>query len=663
MARRFSMPILFWVVAGLAVVGALPFAVAWYQIDRNADDIIDQIQRTHQIVAKTSADQTRDYLAMLNDLVASAGDDPRLYLEPNSADAQLALERLLVARPEIEAVGLFAWRDEKDITLVSLRRSGSEVEIGTTLADRMTAPPTIIDHADKRLLRIQVETSRPDVFIALLAEINLLEDYFAPPNFGRDAEIALIDSLGEPILGQHKVLDAYPELFLEKIQATEFTDGMSRFKRNGLTHIVAFARLPEHQWTVVSAQPAHAAEKTLANMRQTAWTAFGLVALVVGLLAIAAHHMVIRPLRGLVRAQQRLAGNTTGETGGSEIAQLQEAFQRLESSMTERETLSQIFLDRYQVVRCLGAGAMGTVYLGWDPKLERHVALKTIRLDEDLPEEERDELTQGLVKEGLLAAKLTHPNIVTVFDVLQSDKFAFVVMEYVDGEPLDSVLDREGALSASDVMNIGEGLLKALKLAHEHGVIHRDIKPPNILIAKDGTVKVSDFGIAGVLNRTGDQDDKVIRGTPGYIAPESYKTAEFSEQSDLFAVGVVIAECLTGHQVFTGKSTMQIITRTTSKDVKIPEMVVKDLPSEFLELLDSLLAKDPNERPAGATEALDLLLGVESQMGMDDEQAGKKERGYSSAATVKMDIRHTTRLPAGGELRSRATQVLDPDND
>ncbi len=667
MSKRFSIPILGWVAIGLGIVGALPFALSWYQIHSSREAMVDQTQLTHLLVARANADSIADYLNLLDGLLATAGDHPDVYLEPASDSALEILKQTLAAREEIKSLGLYSRSPATDsagnqsandgagssnpfITqeIFLLAKAGYE-PVAQSLLEQLieTQGPISVDRGLDNYLVLGRETARPGVYLMALLTNRQINERSAPPELGDAARLAVINGGGEFVAGDQDALVLLPQDLLIQTREAPVRSDAHRFSLDGGFGVAAFARITGADWSVVSVQPARQAERATTAMQRTAWQAFAVLAAVMAMLMLGAHRLVVKPVRQMIAAQRRLLGS--GASGGSEIAQLKASFEQLEQAMVERDSLSEVFLDRYQITRRVGSGAMGTVYLGWDPKLQRQVALKTIKLDAQLPAKEREELTAALLREGITSAGLTHPNIVTVYDVMGNDDFAFIAMEFVDGEGLDQRIRREVRLSPKVVADAADAILRGLRAAHNQGVIHRDIKPANILVASDGSIKVSDFGIAGLLSRSG-EGERVIMGTPGYLAPETYLTAEFGVATDLFAVGVVMVECLTGTMVFAGRNTAQIITRTSSKDVSLPPEIAAHVPRPMQELITSLLEKKPAKRPASADDALQLLAPIITLLANTPDDAAEldsailqepsheqgNERG-NQQPTIKMD--------------------------
>ncbi|HBL27647.1 MAG TPA: hypothetical protein DD490_12490, partial [Acidobacteria bacterium] len=182
------------------------------------------------------------------------------------------------------------------------------------------------------------------------------------------------------------------------------------------------------------------------------------------------------------------------------VAEDSEAVRRslasLEAFVAERRALDNVFLGRYQVLDVLGMGSMGTVFRGRDPRLQRAVALKTVYLGRTLDPEKKRGLIETLRREAVALAQLSHPNVVAIYDLADAAEAAFIAMELVDGMSLDVLLRRRGRLTPSEVIPLAAGIAAGLAAAHASGIVHRDIKPPNVLLGRDNSIKVTDFGIA-----------------------------------------------------------------------------------------------------------------------------------------------------------------------
>jgi CHASE2 domain-containing sensor protein/tRNA A-37 threonylcarbamoyl transferase component Bud32 len=251
-------------------------------------------------------------------------------------------------------------------------------------------------------------------------------------------------------------------------------------------------------------------------------------------------------------------------------------------------------LGRYEVVKELGRGAMGTVYLGKDPKINREVAIKTLRYEE-IDEEQLAEVKKRFFREAEAAGKLSHPNIVTIFDVGEDYEIAYMAMELLDGSDLAKYCQKDNLLPRSDVTRIISAVAHALDYAHNNGVVHRDIKPANIMVLKNGEIKVADFGIARVMTSSKTQTG-VVLGTPSYMSPEQIAGQKVDGRSDLFSLGVVFYELLAGEKPFQGDSIATLMFNiTTSSPVSIKELL-PDLPDCYVSIIEKLLFKDREAR-------------------------------------------------------------------
>lgn len=251
-------------------------------------------------------------------------------------------------------------------------------------------------------------------------------------------------------------------------------------------------------------------------------------------------------------------------------------------------------LGRYQIRRVLGEGAMGVVYLAWDPQLERPVALKTTRTSLDLSPEKAREYRQRFMREARLAGGLRHPSIVTIYDVDIENDMPYFAMEYVPGVGLDKVMQM-GRNDVRTVLGVVRKVAAGLHYAHRNGIVHRDIKPANILVGRGGEVKITDFGIARPDVSDLTQEGQML-GSPSYMAPEQIEGREVGPFTDLFALGVVVYVWLTGVKPFAADSISAIIHRILHEDPRPPGDLRDDLPVEVDRFFDRALAKDPEER-------------------------------------------------------------------
>ncbi len=265
-----------------------------------------------------------------------------------------------------------------------------------------------------------------------------------------------------------------------------------------------------------------------------------------------------------------------------------------------------VSFGRYQVIEPLGMGAMGTVYKGKDPSIDRLVALKTIRLDSIADPSEMNELKERLLREAKAAGNLSHPNIVTIYDFGLQGNLQYIAMEYIDGYTLESVLKRNLHLNYRIIASIIIQVCSALEYAHKMGIIHRDIKPANIMVMENFRVKVMDFGIAHFKSSSMTQTG-IAMGTPNYISPEQLKGKEITPSSDIFSLGVVLYELLTHTKPFTGTNISELVYKITNEVPPPPSSLDPKVPPLFDLVLRKALAKDPIERYRNATEMASAL--------------------------------------------------------
>jgi serine/threonine protein kinase len=253
---------------------------------------------------------------------------------------------------------------------------------------------------------------------------------------------------------------------------------------------------------------------------------------------------------------------------------------------------TQLVTGRYRVERPLGHGAMSTVDLALDVELDREVALK--RLAENLSRD--DELRARFQREARLAAKLAHPNVVRVYDVgVDDDGRPFIAMEYVAGETLAELVARRGPLPPQEVAELGVQACRALAAAHEAGLVHRDVKPQNLLLRNDGVLKLGDFGVAVGLEGTRLTMAGTVLGTAAYLAPEQARGEEVTAAADVYGLGAVLYELLTGRPP-RNPSTLAELNDTTA----IP--APRDAPPDLARIVMRCLAAKPEDRPASAAE-------------------------------------------------------------
>ncbi len=252
--------------------------------------------------------------------------------------------------------------------------------------------------------------------------------------------------------------------------------------------------------------------------------------------------------------------------------------------------------ERYSVERSLGHGGMATVYLAQDRMLDRPVALKVLAVHLAQDEESR----QRFLREARLAARLVHPNVVQVYDVGEDERGPFIVMEYVDGETLADALARRGRLPPSEVVAVGIEVCAALEAAHREGLVHRDIKPRNILRRSDGQTKLADFGIARSLTATSHTEAGTVLGTAAYLAPEQARGEPVSAAADIYALGVVLYELLTGRPPIEAETLPELVVRREQGAITPPSALAPEVPATLGAVVMRCLAPAPADRPESA---------------------------------------------------------------
>ncbi len=368
------------------------------------------------------------------------------------------------------------------------------------------------------------------------------------------------------------------------------------------------------------------------------------VALLISLLLAG---QITRPLRRLVSLTRDVAeGRYTGQVdirASDEVGELASAFQGMVAELREKQRLVEflgssatvartqvlptgsaptsgdvgvgsVLNGRYELRQQLGAGGMGIVFRAFDRELKEPVAIKTLR-----PELVGDPvLLERFKQEIRLARQISHPNVVRTHDLGVADGLYFLTMEFVEGSALDEVIRRRGALPLAVTLTVGRQLLRALEVAHAQGVVHRDIKPQNLVVDPQGFLKVMDFGIARLVEGRQAARPKgealtaegSIIGTPQYMAPEQLMGETVDGRADLYAAGLVLFECATGQRMVQGDSFGTVLLKQVQEPPTDPRTLIPGLPGDFCALVLKALAKRPDERWATAAEfqqALDRI--------------------------------------------------------
>jgi len=314
-------------------------------------------------------------------------------------------------------------------------------------------------------------------------------------------------------------------------------------------------------------------------------------------------------------------------------------------------------LGRYQVIEELGKGAMGLVFLAEDPIIGRQLALKTFRVGLSARDAELEQFRARFLREAQSAGRLTHPNIVTIHDVVEEGGEFVIAMEYIKGTDLKHLMQRQDRLELRFVLDIVAQIADGLDYAHSKGVVHRDIKPANIIITAEKVAKITDFGIARV-----DQSNLTVEGqllgTPNYMAPEQIQGKEVDHRADLFSLGVMLYEMVTGKKPFAGENLTVVTHRIVYEAFVAPDRLVPGLPPRLLQTLEKSLQKDPEQRYSrGADMARDLraVFGSDSSPRLDASIASFLNDVDSALASPSFGGQTTAAQPSfGGTLTGQS---------
>ncbi len=631
LARLLAPSLLVRVALALALVGLLPMAVTAYRlIGINESAMDEQVLSTHTLAARTAAERVDAFLATRIALARGLAANPAL-AEPRSPEAaELLVQNLQAWAPlaelpdgvtdrrdlprglEVLAIAVVAESGEQ-VILAQLKDERERRRVAAALADVGEAEIELTAGDPYPTVRVSAPLPAVRATLWLVVDGADLLEALETDELGEEAELVLASRDGEVLAG--------PRIELPPRLVEDARSGRFQGTRPGLTPaaggeelIGAHAPVDNAPWTVLSLQPSRVARRVARRMSREAGLAVALASLLVAALCAAAWATVVRPIRQLASAQRRLAGVGARARSGSEIDQLKASFEALEQRLKDRQALDQVFLGRYQILEVVGSGAMGTVFKGRDPKLQRPVALKTIRLDAKIGGDRRAELISRLLQEAVTVAKFNHPNIVAVYDVEDRPEAAFVAMEFVDGVSLERLLWSSGRLPPPQVMTLGAGIAAGLAAAHEHGLVHRDVKPANILLGRGGSIKVTDFGIAELLSSMSPTQD-VVFGTPGYLPPETLQGHGYDRSGDLFSLGAILYFCLTGRRPFEGRTAREVIRKTMFSAVAPPRDLAPSIPPELESLVLELLAANRTRRPADAAAVSARLEGMASRAG------------------------------------------------
>jgi serine/threonine-protein kinase len=331
----------------------------------------------------------------------------------------------------------------------------------------------------------------------------------------------------------------------------------------------------------------------------------------------------------------------------------------LESSHTSLTTKDVLIkkLGRYEILSELGKGAMGIVYKAVDPLIDRTVAIKTINLN--LSGDEIAGFVKRFNREAKSAGRLNHPNIVTIYDVGRADDTAFIAMEYLEGQELKEIIASKQTLQPERIVEMTAQVADALAFAHDHGVVHRDIKPANIMVLRNGVVKIMDFGIA--MTSSGSQTQAgTILGSPIYMSPEQVSGTTVDGRSDIFSLGAVLYELLTGISVFGGENSTltSIMYQVINEMPNSPTSVNPSIPVAFDYIVAKAMAKEPEHRYQSAREMADDLRNFKTlatstplPFQASSEKRSGEYSGKEGDATLVLDTNKPLAVPGSSKRK------------
>ena len=314
--------------------------------------------------------------------------------------------------------------------------------------------------------------------------------------------------------------------------------------------------------------------------------------------------------------------------------------------------------ERYEIIRSIGEGGMANVYLGYDEILDRNVAIKILR--GDLSNDEK--FVRRFQREALSASSLSHPNIVEMYDVGEDNGLYYIIMEYVEGKTLKQLLKKRGSLTLSEAIDIMVQLTDGMAHAHDSYIIHRDLKPQNIMIQDDGQIKITDFGIAMALNSTQLTQTNSVMGSVHYLPPEQASGKGSTTKSDIYSMGIIFYELLTGKLPFKGENAVEIALKQMRDPIPSLKEDNPNIPQSFENIILKATAKNPKNRYEDAKSMHDDLLTA-----LDDERMNEEPLVYKYP---EHETENTKRLKKLEELENeteeedtQVAQKVDPEDE
>lgn len=311
-------------------------------------------------------------------------------------------------------------------------------------------------------------------------------------------------------------------------------------------------------------------------------------------------------------------------------------------------------IGRYRIIGELGRGAMGVVYHATDPAIGRSVAIKTIRIRDINDTRQREKLRERLFREARSAGVLSHPNIVTIYDMDEVDGLAYIAMAYVNGPTLEKILGSEEPLSGAKMLRILRQTALALDYAHGRGIVHRDVKPANIMTDEDGAVKITDFGIAKITAVSGMTETRTVVGTPNYMSPEQVQGLVVDGRSDQFSLAVIAYEILTGERPFLGEHLSTVVYKIVNEEPVDAHRINGTLTPQIHEVLRRGLSKKAEDRFPTCSNFVGAL-----EMACAESRGWKTltAAGAASMTTIGVDRPTRTETVRSGTVRSGTTAL------
>lgn len=636
------------IALGLALAGLVPVMLSgWLLTEINEEALAESALRSQTAAVQSAATALDGFLRLRSSLALTLVSQPGLRRSEDRDELMSFVGSVLEANPDLLAVVASA-ADGEEAFRVQRRGVGAAVDRVMEADQRRPDQRIWYQETDSGAL-VAVRTSEREfgeVSLTLVFDNRELVRTVRGSGTFDDLSLTVISDEGGVLAGDRgDVADLTSGEALARVAANRraaIDNGLAVMGTLQMGESVsAYSGLELVPWFVVAQQDTSRAFAIRRRMVRNAASSVALALLLVVLLATAAYASVVRPLRSLLHSQRALAGlQELQQGGGNEIAGLEASFKALQEKLRAGSGgLDEAVIDRYEIREILGGGSMGLVFRAWDPQLRREVALKTIRLDPTLSDAERATQAMRLVEEAAAMAHLNHPNVVQVFDAKRAGGSAFLAMELAPGTSLEQHLQRHWRLSLEQTLEIAHAVAQALRAAHAAGLVHQDIKPGNILLVDDGGVKVTDFGVANVVNEVAG-DASTVYGTPGFLPPEVLQGDPFEASGDLFALGAVLYQCLTGYRPFEGDTVSEIVRATLDGTYPPVGEERRGLPPEVARLVGDLLATSPYRRIRSADALIVRLRSIDNQERASDEPTDlaspRRRRAAAAPATQKV---------------------------